>query len=375
MGTILFFSSIWLLPRFFFSHEGHRFFDGDRQTHLALANEIAHIVSGDVSSSDFSTGSERFDGEWALVTYQMAVLGLGQVILEYPETKSMYQPAISKCIDRLLEPDIRKFGRKAWGEDGLRAQKSKNGHAYLGYVNLALGMERMLYPNNRHTKYHDRLTKAFVRRIRTSKTGLIETYPGETYPADVSSVIGSIGLYDRVTKSDHSALLERWSRTFKGRYLDARSGLVIQSVNSRTGESLDLPRASGTGISSYFLSFADRELSAHLYRTLKNQHTSFAGFGGIREYPPGSGWRMGDIDSGPVLFGVGVSSTGFSISGARIHGDRNTFVSLFRTASLFGAPVNRSGGRIFVTGGPLGNAIMLAMLTAGPAAAPAQGQP
>ena len=77
---------------------------------------------------------------------------------------------------------------------------------------------------------------------------------------------------------------------------------------------------------------------------------------------------MGDIDSGPVPLGVGVSSSGFTLAGTRIFRDRGLFTALFRTVYLFGAPLDRAGRRRFVTGGPLGNAIMLAMLTAGPGA-------
>ena len=87
------------------------------------------------------------------------------------------------------------------------------------------------------------------------------------------------------------------------------------------------------------------------------------GFGGVREYARGHEGG-GDIDSGPVLFGVSVSATGFALAGARASGDRGLFTSLYRTAELFGVPVDRGAGRRFATGGPLGNALLLAMMTA-----------
>lgn len=60
------------------------------------------------------------------------------------------------------------------------------------------------------------------------------------------------------------------------------------------------------------------------------------------------------------------SGTGFTIASGRTFGDRALYVSLARTAYLTGAPVSRGDERFFVTGGPLGNAIMLAMFTAQP---------
>ncbi len=84
----------------------------------------------------------------------------------------------------------------------------------------------------------------------------------------------------------------------------------------------------------------------------------------MREYPTGqAGW--GDIDSGPVVFGVGISSTGFALAQARGSGDRTTYRQLFRTSWLFGAPIQTRNGRRYATGGAIGNAILLAMLTAG----------
>ena len=54
------------------------------------------------------------------------------------------------------------------------------------------------------------------------------------------------------------------------------------------------------------------------------------------------------------------------IAGTRIFGDRDYFKQLYRTSVLFGAPLQSGGDWEYVAGGPLGNAIMFAMLTAVP---------
>lgn len=362
-----------IVPSWWCGREAGLYYSGERETQIALARQVSRSVLSGVTTSNFSTGSARFDGEWNVGTHQMAVLGLGQVILEHPEMRDELMPAIDVALETLRAPETHRFGIAAWGENGVEALGSAKGHAYLGYVNLAFGMDRMLRPDSPHAEFHDRLTSALARRLEASSTGTIQTYPSESYPPDVSSVAGSIGLHGRVTGADHSALLRRWSKAFREHAVDGDSGLLVQCVHSKTGEPLDRPRASGTAIGAYFLSFADDELSRELFNALQRNRASFLGFGGIREYPSTIAGGLGDIDSGPVFLGVGVSATGFSIASARIHGDRDLFASLFRTATLFGAPVNRGNGRWFVTGGPLGNAIMLAMLTAGPGATPEGG--
>ena len=68
-----------------------------------------------------------------------------------------------------------------------------------------------------------------------------------------------------------------------------------------------------------------------------------------------------------MVLGVSISATGFGLAASRIHGDAETFESLWSTAYLFGAPVDRDGTRSFALGGPLGDAMMFAVLTARPA--------
>lgn len=344
---------------------------GERASQGALAAEVAAQVRAGVGAASFSTGSARFDGEWALVTHQMAALGLGQVILAHPDQRDAWLPVIEQCAERLLAPGSTAFGREAWGEDGLAAHGSANGHAYLGYANLALSMLTLLDPGNRFVGLNERLTEALARRTREAPHGIIETYPGEAYPADMAAVVGSIGLYDRARGGGrYREVVRHFAAALRGRYLERGSGMIHQMVDAGAGRPVGPPRASGTAIAAYFLSFADSALAREVFAGIAaRQRASLFGFGGVREYPEGVGGG-GDIDSGPVLFGVSVSATGFSLAGARLFGEREMFVEIYRTAELFGVEVGgAAGGRRYLSGGPLGNAILLAMMTAGPGAA------
>jgi hypothetical protein len=64
------------------------------------------------------------------------------------------------------------------------------------------------------------------------------------------------------------------------------------------------------------------------------------------------------------VLGVSVSATGFALASARLTHDRDALAALHRTATLFGVPVARGESTRFLSGGPLGNAILLAMMTA-----------
>ena len=124
---------------------------------------------------------------------------------------------------------------------------------------------------------------------------------------------------------------------------------------------------SGTALAAYFISFGDPTSAEALYHAIKKScGGSLIGFGFVREYPAGISGR-GDIDSGPIIFGVSPSATGFMLASARCHGDHDFFVQLYRSAHLIGPPVSVDDRHQFITGSPLGNAILLAMLTAQPA--------
>jgi hypothetical protein len=349
------------VPRIACGWDASAYYSGDLAAQDALARAVIRSVNGATRPQFYATGSARFDGQSAIAIYQMAILGLGQIVLEHPEKRAEYLPTLLRAADRLVDPATHPYAAQRYGRSGLVPGGA--GQAYLGYVNLALSMLRLVDPNNRHAALNDRMTEELARRLDASRTGLIETYPGETWPPDVAAVAGSIGLHSRATHRDRSELLTRWSKRFAQCALD-RSGYLVQRVASGGCKPLDAPRGSGTAIASYFIAFADPDLSRRLESALRSEGlVSLFGFAAINEYAHGhSGY--GDVNAGPVVMGVSVGATGFALGAARINGDEDLFERLYRTAHFFGTPVDGAGTRDFASGGALGNALLLAMLTA-----------
>lgn len=362
-----------IVPRLLCEQRAGGFFEGDAETETALADVVAEKGMTGVTPSKLHTGSAHFDGEWALVTNQMTVLGLGQLVLAHPELKPRYLPAIRAAVKTMLLPESRAFGTSEWGEDGLTASalQSDNGHVYLGYLDMALSMQRLVDDQmpQEDQALNDQLTAALVRRLERSPHSLIETFPGVTFPTDVASAIGAIGLHARATKTPLPEVVKRWVNDVAEKYVDSESGLLVQTANPQAGTPTGPPRGSGTALALYFIAFADEGLARSLDTALaKRAHRTFFGFGGVAEYPENVAPGRGDIDSGPVVFGVSVAATGFGISGARLFKDRARFVELYRTAYLFGAPAGHDEKWSYLVGEGLGDAILLAMMTASPEA-------
>lgn len=365
LAVLVFLLTTAQVPHRWSRRGGDLWFDADEAEWSALARTVLDRVERGVGPDSISTGSDRFDGEWLFGSYQMGGMGLAQVAGAVPAMRARCVAGVDRCVEGLLTPPVRKFDRDAWNEDALDSLAGDRGHAaYLGYLDLLLGLRRLVDPAMPHAPLHDRITEALARRLDRSTLGLLETYPGEIYPVDNASIFGALALHQRSTGSDHRARLERGLALYRSSWIDPATGLLIQSVR-QDGKPLDGARGSGSALASYFLSFADPALSRELHEAVvRSLGGRFLGLGVVREYPSGHEGH-GDIDSGPLILGYSISATGFTLGSARIHGDRETFVANWSTARLFGIP-RREGDHLgFMLGGPLGDALMLAMLTAG----------
>jgi hypothetical protein len=350
-----------VFARFPCSRDAAAYYGGEVATQDALAQWVARAITAQEKPIVYTTGNLRFDCQSAIAVYQMAIVGLGQVVLAHPERRDALLPAMRRAAELMLRPETLRYAARAYGHDGLHAMGAGEGHAYLGYVNLGLGMLRLVDPDTPLSSLNDRLSKALSERLRASPHGLLETYPGETWPPDVAAVAGSIGLYASATHTDSSALLGDWGSRFSRCAVDA-SGFLVQKVTANC-DRLDAPRGSGTALASYFLAFADGDLSGTLYDAIARRSHVVGGFRGVPEYAPGFRGQ-GDVNAGPILFGISVGATGFAIGAARMNHDRDAFIELVRSANLVGVPTSHDGAESFATGGLLGNALLLAMLTA-----------
>lgn len=338
-------------------------FDGKAQAQTPLADTVAARSLAHGDGPHLSSASSRLNGQAQVAIDQMTLLGLGQVVARHPEFKARYLPAMEAAAQRLVDPATLTYAGERYGRHGLDGPMPTTGHAYLGYINLGLGMLRLLEPEHELAGLHDRLSAMLAVQLLRAPRGMLETYPGEIWPPDVAVVAGSVGLHGQVTGTDHG--LAGWAERFATCAVDASSGYLVQRLASGSCEALDAPRGSGTALAAYALGFVKAPLSRRLFAALQVHSRRGLGGAAVREYAPGFSGR-GDVNAGPILFGFSVGATGFALGAARTHGDRDLFVRLYRTASIFGGRVDRGPERRFLAGGRLGDALLLAMVTAEP---------
>jgi hypothetical protein len=330
-------------------------YDEDRTAWLGLADEVARSVDPPPTPADFWTGSDRFDGEWAVGTCQMALVGLAQVIDRFPDTRDRYLPAMRRCAHALTSDAAVAFGTEAWGPSD-----PGRGQAYLGYI--AVGLAALLRhdpaPDPELANTHDALVARLARNAERDGILGLETYPGERCPPDQAVVIAALA-----THPDTASRARNHCDAFR-RAIDPETDLLPQHDGgaARPGP----VRGSGTLFASWWLAHAGGcglDASRHLWRSSRTGlFETVLGFGGVREVPRGHA-PAADIDSGPILFGYAVSATGFGLASAKTHRDREAFRALYRSSAVFGFAHPTPRGWRYAAGGSLGNAILLAAMT------------
>lgn len=363
LALLAFVGCLWTVPSAWCRRGAEPWIRGDLATQQKLARTVVEQLSTNLATSDFTTGSELFNGEWLFGTHLMSGIGLCQLALRHPETAKEWIPAIELSIQQLLSKEVREFDRASWQADALESLDTDQGHAaYLGYLNFLLGMYRQINPTNSFAALNDQITAALARRLANAPTGLIATYPGEWYPVDNAPIIASISMHGKATGRDYSSLLKRQEQVYRERYIDRSTGLLIQAA-APDGSPVDTARGSGSALGVFFLHHAYPELCREIFDGIrKNLETDLFNFGAIREYPHGVSGNW-DVDSGPIIFGFGFSATGFTIAATQVYEDHRLFARLYSSAILAGAPSINSDRIDFLTAGPLGNAILLAMFT------------
>jgi hypothetical protein len=303
--------------------------------------------------------------EWAIGTLSMTSAALTNMVFLYPETREESKGAIAIMIERLLRDDLASYETNSWGEDALSTLDGNNGHiGYLAHLNFMLGSYRIVGGDARFEHLHRRISDALARRVLQSRHHYLETFPGQIFIPDNAATIASLSIAQLTLGINYQEPISAWLAQTRGRLLDPATGLIRPWIDS-DGNGVGPPRGSYAAWTIYYLNWVDRNFAQEQYRLLK---TNFAvklpfGLAALREYPQGYHGHA-DVDSGPVIFGISTSGTGFMIAGARLGKDADYLQGLLTSAEVVGGTVSARGARHYLFGPVVGEAIVLAMKTA-----------
>ena len=195
--------------------------------------------------------------EWPLfgsVFYLWATEDLQQAVERNPSL-SRHQPkdyarqAITAATALVVDPGQATWVKEYWGEDYL----NQDNLFYRMLLISAMTSYEQLIHDGRYLEPLRDQTESLARELDDSDYGLLDDYPGYSYPVDIAVAIAAIKRADTILGTDHSAFVQRALRGFQDKRLDQDTGLPGYLVSKHTGQARDVAR--GIGL-SFMLTWA-----------------------------------------------------------------------------------------------------------------------
>jgi len=203
---------------------------------------------------------------------------------------------------------------------------------YASHLNLILGAQDRV-GGGHDGGLHARLSGALAERTAREPTWHLPSYRRSPYrwPADQSATLASLERFDEA-HGEHLAprLVAAWRSVLQAHGTD---GLPWSEITGHHRHAR-LPRGCALSFGIRYTAEVDPALARRWWALYKQRYLVDGGLLlGLREWPPGLDLPA-DVDSGPIVRGVGAAATGFGLAAARAVGDEETFARLEATARV-----------------------------------------
>ncbi|MGY4766936.1 hypothetical protein ACXC9Q_08460 [Kribbella sp. CWNU-51] len=221
---------------------------------------------------------------------------------------------------------------------------------YAGWTNwLRGGLIALKHSNAAEIDEFSSRSVEIATAFRTAKTPYLQSYPGQAWPVDSAVAIASLRLYDELVAPRFGRIATNWVAAVKTK-LDPATGLLPHQV---APEPIGA-RASSQGMIQRFLVDIDPVFARAQYELFRDKFVTGVG---VREYPKGVGGK-GDVDSGPLILGLGLSASVVTMGAARVQHDPLAD-RLAREGDLLGLPLSGLKTKRYLFGTlPIGDAFL-----------------
>jgi hypothetical protein len=247
--------------------------------------------------------------------------------------------AMRMVLSALQSPRIAGFMKPhfgdAFGPDDPEPAVFLHGH----YLNVAL-QYRLSSGDAQFDEQIHRVARLLARGYTQNDQAILPSYPDMWWLTDNFPALSALMAYDRAFHS-HLAqpLAERHVASIKRHYLDTTTGMFCTYALPRERRSMQGPRGISQMYGLHFLRDFAPEFAVEQY-ALARRHlfSRTLGIPGVREFPKGMP-ATPDVDSGPLILGIGPSASGFAVAAAAMMGDRELAAEFARAAGAVGLPI------------------------------------
>ncbi len=161
---------------------------------------------------------------------------------------------------------------------------------------------------------------AISKAITQTDKPYLESYRDLAWPADNIVCLAALALHDRIVEPRFQEVRNAWLRRIKASLVPEYE-LIPHGYDLEHNRPLESARGSSQSLMLSFLPDIDSAFAKEQYQKYREHFLAYRlGLPGVREYPKGK-TGLGDIDSGPVVLGIGGAASIVGIRAAMRHGD------------------------------------------------------
>lgn len=280
-------------------------------------------------------------------------------------TQGVVREAVEKAAEIVASPVTATWVKTKWGNGYLERE---NVFYRMLFIMGLSSYERITGDSQYHTPMSAQRV-ALADELGKAKLHLRDDYPGECYPADMLWAVAAIQRAARLDGARHDELARNLMAAFDGP-IKAPEGLPAFQADSRSGRIMQGARGCGNSGILLFASELDPTVAGRWYAAYEKNFWKDTGWVvGFTEMPRDSRDGLMDVDSGPVLCGIGSVSSAFGIGAAKTVGRIDHAAPLTSETiacswpTPFGFLVPGLMGRLAVQSWSLGEVAMLFSMT------------
>jgi len=305
-------------------------------SHVELAQKskyLARIIQSPIDDHSDIYHLKHQNEEWMLFTLSFSTFALTNMAYLDSSFTSSAATLIDTAIQQAMtEPIYHRYS----SHNPLSPEIDTNGSIlYFGHLNMMLGCYRKLTTNPKYNDLSNRLSACIYNQYTRSDYRNLESYPQKIWIPDNAAGIASLYLHSQITGSAYSRMCAEWVKAARERYTDPETGLLYSTVDYSTGKALEEPRGSMIGWSIFFIYRFDKGFARELYEKYKDTFsTNLIALRLYNERKHVNSTNLGDLDSGPILWGYSIPAAAFAFGDAVAMQDWHEAEKLHRLVSI-----------------------------------------
>lgn len=319
-------------------------FPGRKEEVVRQLNYLSHALK----KEDAGTQMQYLFPEGFVFLHALYGLSWCELALALPREKALGQRAAQEALYAYGQINSQE-GRSTFPENMTPAYGIFY-HGWRNYLLAKLLQLPVMFPERASCLQEFKSNcAAIAKAMRQSSSPFLESYPSQAWPADMFAAVASLRIYDQLYGPVYTQELARWIGQVKER-LDPATGLLPHKAEAGTGTQLERARGGSMALMLRLLVEIDPVFAREEYARFQHHFvTTVLGLPAVREYPKGTA-GVEDIDSGPVILGVGFPATLVSIGTFQVFGEEELSQRQFQTVHAFGWATSTASETFYLWG-------------------------